>query len=247
MEPLRVLSLKATCIERLEDLILSGHWQIGARLPPERVLAAEMGISRPVLHDALVDLSVKGLVRIEPRRGVYVQDYRLSGSTALLASLLSFKGGQLDPVLIQSLLDMRLLMESEIAALAACRRTSEQLAGLFNLLEREAQPGLDSAALTELDFSFHQQVAVASGNLVYPLIINSLKAVYTHLTGQFFQRYAGTKVVAEVAALRHRLVDAIARQQAGTASEIMRAMLEHGEHYLKQPSPRAGRRGKFDQ
>lgn len=234
MEPIQVLSLKAACIQRLEELILSGQWRIGARLPSERDLAAELNISRPVLHEALVDLAAKGLVSIEPRRGVFINDYRTSGSCALLSSLLAYRGGTLDPAFTQSLIDMRLLVETETAALAARHRTPEHLVSFQQLLEQEAARPAEKAALVELDFSFHLLTAIASANLVYPLIINSFKMVYTHLTGQFFGCYLNTPVVEEVFTLHRRLVDAITRQSAPEAADIMKEMLLHGEQYLKQ-------------
>lgn len=240
MEPLRVQSLKDACIQRLEELILSGEWQIGVRLPSERDLAAQLNISRPVLHDALVDLAAKGLVSIEPRRGVFVSDYRVSGSCALLSSLLAYSGGRLDPAFAQSLVDMRLLVETETAALAAQNRTSAQLASFEQILDQEAARRGNMAAvaeygaLTGLDFSFHLLVAIASGSLVYPLIMNSFKAVYTHLTGQFFQQYAQGTVVDEVFAYHRRLVHAISAQQPDEAAALMKEMLQHGAKYLYQ-------------
>lgn len=87
IEPLQVNSLTGACITRLEELVLSGELRAGERLPAERDLAARLGVSRPVLHEALLDLSAKGLVTILPRRGVVVNDYRKSGSTAILSSL----------------------------------------------------------------------------------------------------------------------------------------------------------------
>ena len=72
IEPLKVQSLKSACISRLEGLILSGELHIGERLPSEREFAARLEVSRPVLHEALVDLGLKGLVQILPRRGVFV-------------------------------------------------------------------------------------------------------------------------------------------------------------------------------
>ncbi len=234
MEPLHVPSLKEACILRLEGLILSGEWQIGMRLPSERDLAAAMNISRPVLHEALVDLAAKGLVSIEPRRGVYVSDYRTSGSCALLSSLLSFTGGNLDPAFAQSMLDMRLLVEVETARLAALRRGPDHLAQFERILQDEANVPRDPAALTELDFSFHLLTAIASGNLVYPLILNSFKAVYTALTGRFFRHYGATSVVDEVFALHRRLAGAIAAQDGPAAEDVMTEMLHHGELHLKQ-------------
>ncbi|MFZ5808036.1 MAG: FadR/GntR family transcriptional regulator [Chloroflexota bacterium] len=234
LEPLKVPSLKEACIARLEQLILSGELQIGERLPSEREFAARLGVSRPVLHEALVDLAAKGLVEISPRRGVYVCDYRRSGSVAILSSLLSFHNGQFGTEFTQSMLELRLLLESETAYLAALHRTAEQQQEFEKLLEAEQGAACDDAPLlTELDFSFHLNIAIASGNLVYPLIINSFKGVYTSLSGQFFRQYCGSAVVGEVHNFHAQLVRAIEAQRAEAARQIMVEMLRHGERYLK--------------
>lgn len=234
IEPLRVPSLKEACILRLERLILSGEFKIGARLPAERDLAARLDVSRPVLHEALVDLGVKGLVRIVPRRGVYVSDFRRSGSPALLASLLSYHNGKLEPAIAQSLMDLRLLLETETARLAALHSTPEQLAELEAILKMETHTSIDDAqALTSLDFSFHLQIAIASGNLVYPLVINSFRGVYTSLTGQFFRKFSGSATIAEVHAFHSSLAAALKSRQSHEAAEIMSQMLTHGENALK--------------
>jgi len=238
IEPLRVPSLKEACILRLEELILSGEFKIGARLPAERDLAARLEVSRPVLHEALVDLGVKGLVQIIPRRGVYVSDFRRSGSPALLASLLKYHNGRLEPAFAQSLMDLRLLLETETARLAALNSTDEQLSALRAILRQESQTDInDAQTLTELDFSFHLQIAIASGNLVYPLVINSFQGVYTSLTGQFFRKFCGMPIIAEVFAFHARLLSALTSRQAKDAAEIMYQMLTHGEKALKGDRP----------
>jgi GntR family negative regulator for fad regulon and positive regulator of fabA len=232
MEPIQVQSLKNACIQRLEELILSGAWTIGMRLPSERDLAAQLSISRPVLHEALVDLAAKGLVTIEPRRGVFINDYRTSGSCALLSSLLAFSGGQLDAHFIRSMMDMRLLIETETAAQAAQNRSPEHLDDLHRILSQEDPACQDVSELTRLDFSFHLQIAIASGNLVYPLILNSFQGVYTHLTGQFFQHHIHTAIIDTVFSFHHRLVDAIYQHDAVNAQTVMREMLQHGALHL---------------
>jgi DNA-binding FadR family transcriptional regulator len=234
IQPLNHLSLKALCVRRLEGLILSGQLRIGERLPAERDLAARLEISRPLLHEALVDLAAKGLVRIVPRRGVFVNDYRTTGSPAMLESLLAFREGSLDPAFTQSLLDMRLLVETETARLAAANRSSEQLKRLAEILyaELNASPD-DSAVLTDLDFAFHHEIALASANQVYPLILNSFKGVYTHLSGSFFRTFAGSPVIAEVHAFHRRLLTAFEQRDSAAAVHVMTEMLRHGERYLK--------------
>jgi DNA-binding FadR family transcriptional regulator len=233
IEPLRVPSLKDAAIARLEELVLSGEWQAGTRLPSERDLAEQLGISRPVLHEALVDLAAKGLVRIEARRGVFINDFRTSGSLAILSSLLAYSNGQLDPTLKRSLLAMRILLEDETARLAAVNRSAENLDALQTILAQETNPSCDPAVLTELDFNFHLQIALASGNSVYPLIINSFRSIYTSLSGSFFQAYCGTEVVKKVFDFHTQLVQAIRVQNSDAAGQIMAEMLRHGESLLK--------------
>jgi DNA-binding FadR family transcriptional regulator len=238
IEPIQVQSLKEACVARLEQMILSGELKIGERLPSERDFAAQLNVSRPVLHQALVDLEAKGLVQIIPRRGVFINDYRRDGSLAMLSSLLSYHNGQLAPDFGQSLLDMRMLLEVETARLAAQNRTEEQLGEFQEILENEDKAAIhDPQTLTDLDFAFHLAIAIASGNLVYPLIINSFKAVYTSLTGEFFRKYVGTKVVQEVHQYHRELIDTFIKQEQESAVQTMIEMLKHGEGYLKGERP----------
>ncbi len=238
LEPLQVRSLKDACISRLEELILSGELKIDERLPAERDFAARLGVSRPVLHEALVDLDAKGLIRIVPRRGVFVNDYRRSGSMAILSSLLAYNNGNLDPGLIQSLIGMRQVVETETARLAARNRSAEQLEEFHALLQKEQRAAQsDPPALTDLDFTFHLSIGIASGNLIYPLMINSFKGVYTHLTGLFFRKYVGTPVVEAVWHFHSHLISAFEKKDAQAAARTMVDMLKHGETYLRGDQP----------
>jgi GntR family transcriptional repressor for pyruvate dehydrogenase complex len=231
--PIKVPSLRQACIERLENLILSGELEIGERLPPERDLAAQLEISRPVLHEALVELAARGLVRILPRRGVVINDFRRAGSVAILSSLLSYQNGRLSLEMLVSMLQMRILLEVETARLAALHRSAAQLKELEDIVAAEKESiSVQPEQLTDLDFQFHLQVAVASGNLIYPLIINSFKSIYTNLTGQFFNLYSETEVIQEVFTFHKDLVWEIRERNAENASQVMRKMLLHGQKYL---------------
>jgi len=238
IEPIQVQSLKEACIARLEQMILSGELKIGERLPSERDFASRLNVSRPVLHQALVDLEAKGLVQIIPRRGVFISDYRRDGSLAMLSSLLSYHNGSLAPDFSQSMLDMRMLVETETARLAAQQRTDQHLKEFRTILAQEVEAANNNPqTLTDLDFSLHLSIAVASANLVYPLLINSFKGVYTSLTGEFFHKYFGTQVIEEVHQFHNRLVDAFEKQDPDSAVQTMTEMLRHGEDYLKGERP----------
>src|SRR5512137_2428558 len=80
LKPLKADSLVEVFISRFENLILTGKIAIGQKLPSERELALQLGVSRPVVHEGLVDLAAKGLVTMKPRVGTMVNDYRKEGS-----------------------------------------------------------------------------------------------------------------------------------------------------------------------
>ena len=135
LKPIRTESLKDVFIKRFEELILSGKFPVGQKLPSERELALQLGVSRPIVHEGLVDLAAKGLITLIPRVGTIVNDFRKEGSLSLLTSLVNYHQGYLEPGLLVSLLDMRLLFEVETARLAAANRNQEQLDSIRALLQ----------------------------------------------------------------------------------------------------------------
>lgn len=230
--PIQVTSLKEVFIERFEALILSGRFAIGQRLPPERELAAQLGVSRPVVHEGLVEMAARGLVEIRPRVGTFVCDYRREGSLALLNSLVSYSQGRLDPSLLAGLLELRMLFEVETARLAAGRRTRQDLSALGALVEQERDMSpQDPAALAELDFRFHHQLCLASGNPIYPLLIKSFEPAYQNLTRLFFGRPGAAQKAHE---FHHELISAIEAWQPQRAASVMRDLLTHGAQVLAE-------------
>ena len=234
LQPLQVPSLKAACVKKLEHLILSGKLKINEKLPPERELAAQLQVSRPIVHEAIVEMGAKGLVTIIPRQGTIINDYRSSGSCALLTSLLDYHEGSLDPAFFTSLLDMRFIFEGETARCAALYRTDEDVNKLQDILDQEKNAAnTDTQNRVDLDFSFHQQLALASGNMVYPLILNSFKPIYTNLTAEFYS-LAAPEIILEVYTYHGQLLNAVKAGNADLAHTIMKQMLEHGAEKLQE-------------
>jgi len=232
LKPIKTDSLVDIFISRFEDLILSGHFKIGEKLPPERELALKLGVSRPVVHEGMVYLASKGLVTLKPRVGTIVNDYRNSGSLALLNSLVNYHMGMLDQPLLEGLLEMRKLFETETARLAAIKRKKEHLALFREILAREASTDKgDTASITEMDFAFHHALALASGNVIYPMLINSFREVYTSLTGIFF---SDIELVRKVFGFHADLFGAVEKKDAGAAVKTMGMILDHGEAQLKK-------------
>jgi GntR family transcriptional repressor for pyruvate dehydrogenase complex len=232
LKPIRSESLKDRCVERFEQLILSGKISIGQKLPGERELALMLGVSRPVVHEGLVDMAAKGLVSMTPRVGTVVNDYRRQGSLSLLNSLVNFHNGQLEPALLESVLEMRMLFEVETARLAAVRREAAHLEQLEEIMEGEisANP-TDVDLLAALDFDFHHTLSMAAGNLVYPLMLNSFRELYLNLSGRFFSIQG---IAREVFSFHKVLLQAIREQDEQEAAAAMHAMLAHGARHLKE-------------
>ncbi len=231
LEPLKTESLKQVFISRFEQLILSGNLSRGQKLPSERELALQLGVSRPVVHEGLVELAAKGLVTMRPRVGTIINDYRQEGSPAILSSLINYRDGIIEPGLLDSMLDMRLLFQVEAARLAAGRRTRDQLNTLRKILEQEKETDPnDVDRVVKLDFHFHHMIAMASGNIVYPLLINSFKQVYANLASRFFSNGA---MVPRVFYFHGKLLAAIEGKDEEAAVSIMKMMIEHGGKNLK--------------
>ena len=172
----------------------------------------------------------KGLVSIKPRVGTVVNDYRREGSLALLTSLVNYHGAHLDPRLIESMLQMRMLVEVETARLAAKHRSAEHLKSFDRIVKQEAEVEVgDAVEIVELDFSFHHLIALATENLIYPLLINSYKQVYTSLSRLFFSDPAVVPVVFD---LHLKIVGAIEARDEKKAVRIMKRILAHGEEHM---------------
>lgn len=219
-------------IRRFEEMILSGKLSIGEKLPSERELAARLGVSRPVVHEGLIDLALKGLVTRTPTGGAVINDYRKDGSLSMLTSLLSFQGGIPEPRLAESTLEFRVLIEVENARLAALNRTEEQLVNMQAVLEEEKQVRIDAIdKIAEMDFRLHHLIALATNNIFYPLLLNSFKKLYMGGVQLF---YSNPKVVPEVFAFHIELVNAIASRNSERAGSVMHRMLDHGSSSYKE-------------
>jgi fatty acid metabolism transcriptional regulator FadR len=232
LKPLKSDSLVEVFISRFEHLIITGRIAIGQRLPSERELALQLGVSRPVVHEGLVDLAAKGLVTMKPRVGTMVNDYRREGSLSILNSIINHQQGSLDHDLLSSLLDTRILVETETSRLAAVNRTGQHVLELREVLAAEEATGRgDIKRFTSLDFRFHHGISMASGNVIYPLLINSFKPVYMNFTGVFF---SDPEMIPLTIGFHKRLADAIEDRDSSRAVDVMLETLNHGEEHLRK-------------
>lgn len=214
-------------ISQFEEMILTGKLSIGEKLPSERDLAIKMGVSRPVIHDGLINLAEKGLITRLPNGGAVVNDYRREGSLGFMITLLNFQKGNLDPGLTKSTMEFRRLFETECARLAALNRTEKQIVELRSKLDEEkAEKSGDLLLQAVLDFQLHHLIALASGNIFYPMLLISCKPLYINFASMF---YSIPGIRPAVLQFHTDLVEAIIRKDPDHARAGMVALLEHGE------------------
>jgi GntR family transcriptional repressor for pyruvate dehydrogenase complex len=227
---IEIKSLRASAAHEIERRIFSGELKPGDRLPPERELAAAMGISRPLLNFAIKDLEARGFVRIVPRHGAYVNDYKQNSTPQMLMSLIGHSRENVDDTIFADLLDTRRLLERECTRLAAGRVTREELAMMRACLdEMSGCRTADCFALA--NYRFHHVLATASGNIVYAMILRSFEdAIVWYLTA-----YSVTEERRRVSVGQHeQLLGALSRGDGAAADAAVLAIFSEGIDKLKE-------------
>lgn len=221
-------SAKQRFISIIEQQILSGELKVDQKLPPERELAEHTCISRITVHAGLVELATKGVLRVVPRQGTYVNDFKMDGTLELYGALLQHTG-EMDADIFQSLIAFREIVETAAAAKAAAHRSEQHIAHLRELLKQEhAAETAQKAAV--LDFQLHLEITRASGNIILPMTLRSLEAMYMSLVCKFYEILPDRAIVYE---FHEKLIAAIEAGDAQTAADTMKAMLDHGRVVLE--------------
>jgi DNA-binding FadR family transcriptional regulator len=205
--------------DQIAALIERGEYGTGQRLPPERDLAKQLGVSRPSVREALIALEVEGYVEVRIGSGVYVLGPR--PATATIEPLPEDSG----PF---ELIKARSLIESECAALAAKDATKAQVRAMEDALD-QMQAFRDKGTMPlAADRLFHLRIAEASGNSALALVV---KTLWDQRTGPLFLRlehHFDTPSLWDVAIREHReIVAAIARHDPGAARGAMRRHMNH--------------------
>ena len=204
--------------DQIAALIERGEYGVGQRLPPERDLAKQLGVSRPSVREALIALEVEGYVEVRVGSGVYV----LRPPTADAGERLPADSGPFE------LIKARWLIEAECAALAAKQATRAQVRAMEDALDA-MQADRDKGVMPlGADRLFHLRIAEASGNSALALVV---KTLWDQRTGPLFLRlehHFDTPALWTVAIREHReIVAAIERHDAAAARGAMRRHMNH--------------------
>jgi GntR family transcriptional regulator, transcriptional repressor for pyruvate dehydrogenase complex len=224
IEPLQQRKLSIAVAAQLEELVMKGEYREGDKLPPERVLVDEFGVSRSTIREALRRLEAEGLVRIDHGVGAFVCE-RHEAENPLVSLLV------LDQSTVPELFEARRALESTTAALAAERLSPAAASELESLASQLADEALSPAAYVELDVALHQAIARATKNRVLMELAESLREAHV----EYSRRVIDLQERRRRATHGHRaIVDAILARDPARAREAMIAHLDEAEQDLLQ-------------
>ncbi len=202
--------------DQLAQRIRAGSFGIGDRLPAERDLARQMGVSRPSVREALIALEVEGLVEVRTGSGVYVQA-RQARSPAV--------GTARDEWGPLELIRARQVVEGEVAAMAARQARRKDVSAMKQALQRMRDDAAAGVMPLQGDRDFHAAIAAACGNAV---LAETVQSFWDSRRGPVFARLGGHF---ETAASWRKAVDeheaVLAAIQAHEPEDARRCMQEH--------------------
>jgi len=213
-------------VDRLRDLIRQGDFSPGDRLPPERLLAKQLGVSRSTLREAIRALVVMNILVSRHGDGTYVS----SLEPDLLAEPFQLMVSVSDEALLH-LFEVRRVLETACAGLAAARISEEELAQFDRILEHGEAARDDPEELLDQDVELHAAIVRATHN---PLLIRIMSGVGAlALAGR--RKTMSLPGMADRSLADHaRIVSALRRRSPETARAAMQSHLERVEASFRE-------------
>lgn len=218
----RRLSLAHRVREHMEELIRSGQWQVGQRIPPEPELIRHFGVSHNTLREAVQGLIHAGMLLARPGDGTYVT------AADRLDAALAHRLQQAD---LSRILEARLAIEKAIVALAARSRSDEDLRLMDAALARCKQREGDGI---EADMAFHTCIAAATRN---PILCQIYRVITRYLSQHFTGALTRRQYEPEALELHDRLLHAMREQDADAARHIVEAIVAFDARDLPEAPP----------
>ena len=218
--PIQSVKVFERIAEQIEKRILDGELRFGDRLPTERELADQFQVSRTAVREAMKILAQKGLVDMRPGRGTIVIDGAREAMENSIGLLMKMKIGEVGGS--DNLVEVRTILETEIAALAAARATEEDIAAMREAI-RVMDESLDDAdAYIVADNSFHEALARGTQNPLILVLLNSIVNLLSEQRKQIFAVDGGP----QRGQIHHkRILESIVRRDPVSARAAMSSHL----------------------
>jgi GntR family transcriptional regulator, transcriptional repressor for pyruvate dehydrogenase complex len=205
-------------VQQIEESITKGVLKEGDQLPAERELAQQFGVSRTAVREAVKALREKGMVEAYPGRGTFITSTAPRNIRQTLDRMI--RSGPQEST--ANLVEVREILEPEIAALAATRIDEEALNAMREAIAVMDQSKRDPDAFIEADLDFHLALAEAASNPLILYLIDSIVAVLREQRMSIFMVEGGP----ERGQYHHKKVlEAIEHRDPQGARDAMRAHL----------------------
>jgi GntR family transcriptional repressor for pyruvate dehydrogenase complex len=223
--------------EMMRRTIISKGLPSGTALPSERELGEQFGVSRTVIREAVRSLAAKGIVEVRSGSGLRVA--AVDETTALESLSWFIRGGQLEYPKVH---EVRSMIEVEMAALAAERRTEEQLQAMRDAHDHFQAVVDDVEEAAHADLDFHGMIARATQNDLFSVLLGSISDALIEIRRENLAGGTGADTVAE----HGRILNRIAERDPEGARDAMRKHLETVEaawvsHHASETAAADGR------
>jgi len=220
-QPIARLRLHEEIVTIIQKQIMNGTIISGSKLPPEREMAETFNVNRTTLREALHKLETLELLEIRHGDGVYAKNFLESGNLDLIKVAVSMDGNN---ETLFNVMEARLTIVPEIAALAAQRRTGAELAEIKRVID------LEDMSIAERDLSIHHLIVRATHNLVYTIMLN----FFNQLHRDVGELYFNDKRNIERSGRFHReIYEAIKDHKSEDARRIMQDVLQYADQAVK--------------
>jgi len=171
--------------EQLRTLISAGEWPVGTRLPAERDLARQLGVSRPSVREALIAMEVEGWVEVRTGSGVYVLDRSKAPSAGQSHRAEEIPPDEWGPL---ELIRARRVVEGEVAAMAATQATRKHIDAMDKAIASMKADADRGVLPLDGDRAFHTAIVESCGNVV---LIETIQRFWDSRRGPLFERLGG--------------------------------------------------------
>lgn len=213
--------------DQIQELILDDSIHAGDKLPGERELAEQMGVSRTVIREAIRVLSDRGLVQVKSGCGTYVRELSVKDAAASIELFLKLKQS---PQSYQDVSEVRRMIEVEAAGLAAERATPDDMAKIRKAIEGMQAAGNDVQRYAEHDVAFHTAIAQATHNELISVLLGPISDLLADMVRVSLD---APNAADEGLAHHHHILEQIQARDRGAAQRAMRAHIEHAQILVK--------------
>lgn len=203
--------------EMMLETILSNRLNVGDRLPSERELGEQFGVSRTVVREAVRALVAKGVIEVRSGSGLRVA--AVDADSVRESMSLFLRGGDID---FEKVHEVRSLLEVHLAGLAAERATPEDVARLAEIHAQMVEESADVESAARDDLEFHRRIALATHNVLFLVLMDSIGSALIDIR----RLNLGSGSTPMTLSQHQAILDAVAAGDPATARVAMAAHLE---------------------